>query len=515
MRRRMLPPQRAGAVRRPPGSPRTVLRWIVPAVMLGAAGIAPAASPDASAPYVDRLIDDRAPGDGEVLSGDEGEDATPGLTSLLAEGRWYSRRSSQAGDLDEFGLYLLSRRETLNYGDLFVEAAGRSAHGDGGFFPYDRARSNRVLLQQVNMPLAEGWSLSNALGVARSLNAGPFASGYRFNLPTTMFSGFQSMLASPRTTLSVEAGDVTQLEGYQALGARRLDARATGAAWTQRLAERWEIGFKGLQVDSSLDAGDYRAWTAALAHTSRDDHLRWIAQAMADDRHHAGQWFEGDWREGPRRSRWSVWNLDPSLYWYSTLLSNGQRGVALQHDHTDLRYAWGAGVEVARNDPLQPGRAPADQTRLSLSGSLRIDRSTSIGTVGQWRRLSPRFDDGWSLEQRYSALGLILSRARAAVSDRLEYNWVRHVADQRSSLHELLWTRDVTLSDERSIGFTLGYGRERTRDGSHQRPSVGVAYNGPLGAGGGTLSGTCAMRARATSTRPPTAGRARYRRRGR
>ena len=463
------------------------------AAIIAAAGVPPLPSsatdpPSANPvtppfPYEDRLINESGAPDAGGSSSDEQKPQPDGYRATLIEMRTFSRRSDLSGDFSEGGLYAQHRRETLNWGEWVVEGAWRTASQNSAFGAPTPAHSNRFTLRQIGMPLANGWLLSNSAGLFRTATADAFSSNFRFNLPSALLTGVGNYWSSPATTLQFEHGRFTQLEGLQGLGTQRLDGTSTGVVWSQRLGERMIAGLQALDVRSELDAGRYSGWSGVLSYATPDPGLRWRAQFLGTNRSRSGQWFEGELLQGFHSTRWGMWTFDPALYWYSTLLSTGQQGLAIRHDYADPAGFWGAGFERTQNSPLDPTRAGFDVLLASANGGIRLDRARTIGFNALYRAVQPEFDDGATLSQRYSSLALYAARSRADVTDRLQLTWVESVGSLRSRLHEFLWTRDALRGDSGSWGITLGFAREETDNGTRYRPAVGASFSSVFGRG--------------------------------
>lgn len=442
----------------------------------------PPSGPVPDFPFVDRLID-------ENVADEAGADAGPlpeepaGFRATVFEPRMYLRRSSLSGPYDEAGLYFQHRRETVNWGDLIFEAAMRSADQDTLFALAQARTSSRLTLRQVGMPLADGAALTNAAGLFRTMPGEALRSGFRFNLPGALISGIASYRTTDTGSVQVEHGGLVQLEGLQGLGTRRLDARATAVGASQVVDEDWSVGVQALNVRSTLDAGDYSAWTGALNYGDVGADLRWRAQMLRDNRGRGGQWLEGEWKTGYQTLRGGAWKFDPSIYWFSTLLSSGQLGGALRYDYSDRTLFWGAGVEGTRNDAFDPLRAPIDASLVSVSGGYRFDRQRTVGVVGQLRRAAPRFDDGLSMQSRYASMAVYGARNSESRTDRIQYALVESSGVGDSRVHELTWTRDLMQGDDSAVGMTVGFAHETTPDRTRLRPAVGASYSGPLSRG--------------------------------
>jgi hypothetical protein len=432
-----------------------------------------------SFPYEDQLIGGPVSDAQSSVSEDEGPQPD-GYRSTLLEVRSFARSSNLGGSFSESGFFGQHRRETVNWGDWLFEGAWRHTGRNEDPTVAAAGSSNRFTIRQIGMPLAGGASLSNVAGMFRTASGDALNSNFRFNLPGTLLTGVGSYWSRPGVTLQAEHGTLTQVEGFQGLGTRRLEGTATGAGASVRLGERWSAGLQALGVHSRLEVGDYTAATAALAYATPDPGLRWRAQVMTNNQRKSGQWFEGEQIQGFHSTRWGVWNFNPSLYWYTMLLSTGQRGIALRHDYADPGRFWGAGLERTRNDAFDASRAATDVTLLSGNVGYRLDRTRSIGMIGQLRQVNPQFDDGSTQKQRYASATVYGTRSAANVTDRVQLAMVDSSGSLRTRIAEFSWTRDILRGDDGTLGFTAGIARETHESGSRVRPTAGVSYTRAL-----------------------------------
>lgn len=455
----------------------------------GAAVAQPAPrAPVPAFPYEDRLIE----------GADASDPATPGradaaqptgFRATVLEARGYARHSSATRGVNEGGLYLLHRRETINHGELFVEASWRNASEDPLFPLLPGGSSHRFSIRQVGMPLTRDWSLGNAAGLFRSAVPDAFSSAYRFNLPSALLTGVGTYWSSLDTAWQAEHGEFTQIEGLQGLGARRVGGRASAAAVSHRIDERWRAGLHVQHVDTGNEAGRFSAATAVLSYASLQPGLRWRWQGLTDQHLRRGHWVEGEWRSGWHASRWSLWRFDPGLQWFATLLSSGQRGVSWRHDFSDPSHFWGVGIERVRNDGFDASRAANDVTLLSGNTGWRIDRRWSAGMTGLWRESRPAFDDGFSQAQRYLSVSAHVQHVRAGRSDRWQVTAVNTEGATRSRVGEVAWTHEWRRDDDSVWSGSLGVMHTRDENGTRWRPMLGLAVTTPL-ASGGSLAGT-------------------------
>lgn len=442
------------------------------------ASVPPAAGATEPAfPYEDKLIEGADARVDDVSDGPPA-DEPQGYRATVAEVRMQRREGSNGLSADETGAYVLHRRETLNFGDILVEAAGQRATLVTPFGS-DAGRSGRFLIRQVGMPLVPGWQLDNALGVLRTVPVAGLGTGYRFVLPTALVSGIGSYLSADRTALSVEHGRLVRLAGASGFGLERPGGTSSTVAASHRLSPDLRVAGQALAVRESPQAGDYQAWT--LAMLGRDaERLSWRAQLVGNDRSRRGGWAEGEWRAGYDTVRVAGWRIDPEIWWHSVLLSSGQRGLSARFDHVESSQYWGLGGELDRYGALAPGRSAMRATAFSGNGGMRLDLRRGVGASLQVRRLTPERDDGTSVALQQTSASAFFSRSVSGVVDRLQYNLSDVRSDNPSRVHELIWSRDASLREEHVVGVNAGIGLEDTGGARRVRPSVGVTYSGPL-----------------------------------
>ncbi|MCP5266140.1 MAG: hypothetical protein H6934_08495 [Burkholderiaceae bacterium] len=434
-------------------------------------------------PYQDQLMN--SAGGAEAAEGAEPESGGPepeGFRATVLETR-AGRRSNNVGSAgNDLGVFLLHRRETLNYGEILVETAYQSASRTDPFGAGTN-RSGRLTLSQIGMPLAGGWSLGNSIGLLRSKATSVFAGARRFVLPGVLLEGLGSYLRSPVSGFAAETGRIVRLEGQTGYGLTRTTGRATTVAGSHRIGGSLVTALQLIDVRDSPETGSYTGWSGLVGGRHFSDHLRWRLQYVANSGKRVGVWAESEYLDGYEAWRGAVWRIDRGLSWYSTVLSAGQQGLWARYDHVDPSSYWGAGAEVDRADPLVTGRAPMRTNAFSIGAGTRLDLRRSIGANLHWRGSNPSFDDGASESRRHIQASAYLSRTLRGVVDRVQYNLSSVRSGTDSRVQELVVSRDLSVRQDWSLGMTAGVGVEDGDTGRRFRPTLGVSYGGPLGEG--------------------------------
>ncbi|MEZ5730311.1 MAG: hypothetical protein R3E48_21445 [Burkholderiaceae bacterium] len=215
-------------------------------------------------PYQDQLM--KSAGGAEAAEGAEPESGGPepeGFRATVLETR-AGRRSNNVGSAgNDLGVFLLHRRETLNYGEILVETAYQSA-SRADPFGAGTNRSGRLTLSQTGMPLAGGWSLGNSIGLLRSKATSVFAGARRFVLPGVLLEGLGSYLRSPVSGFAAETGRIVRLEGQTGYGLTRTTGRATTVAGSHRIGGSLVTALQLIDVRDSPETGSYTGWSGLV-----------------------------------------------------------------------------------------------------------------------------------------------------------------------------------------------------------------------------------------------------------
>lgn len=482
-----------------------------------------------AAPYTDQLIDPDSPAS---ISAREEEAAvaereTPGLDSTFIETKAYHYGSSPGGSLTETGVAFQHRRETLNHGDWLLDGSGllTSTGSNAVYGGSPERRRLRWQLRQQFMPLADDLLWSNAIGVIRmpATENGEYLS--RFQLPGTLIAGASSRLDRERRSAYAGIGEAARLDGGQGLGWSGSGRLAIGAGWAWRNASglRATIDLAHLERTRDIAAAEIDpgaasvagrfglgdgGTSAALTLGGRDRpdlpaadgsgggraaaRWRWQYRLLAGEGSRYGHSVDARLREGLGVWSGSAWVFDPGLSWYGNLLSNGQYGIALRHDHADPTSFWGLGADWARDRAWIAGAPALENRALSASLGVKTALGRSIGLALQWREIAPRGAasdlQGASGVSQASALEAFRSTRQSVAanfsrgirdySDRWQLSWIGNRSQgEASKLYEFEWSADRTLDEGSSLGGFVGVGWQRSEGGaSRLRPTIGANW---------------------------------------
>lgn len=443
-----------------------------------APGPPPAPKPPPAPAYVDQLIEGMAPESPEGTSREEAE-VLPGRRYVSAEYRAEAREPPTGGRGLEQGVQVQLRRETLNYGDFFLEGALRDTRAPAGERLAGRRDGGRFTLFQQGFPLVEGWLADNALGVVRTppdfLN-----SSYRIYLPTSLMSGASTVISDGKHSLMGYAGHIGRLEGSAVQTFDPTSGNVAGLAYTQRTGP-WTLGGQAISLRSSSVVPDHTAATAAAEYGSIGAFVHDKAQVVVDDHSRFGAWFDGDSTSGRLRQRFGLFHLDPDLAWSEAPMVNDQRGAYWRGDYQMLRYTISGGADyVQTNIDDDPSRTATRSATGYGTFSLRIDRNLTVGaglTYQQTRTRHGASPRGTSLSGNgYAAWTTPLGLSRFDVTA------FRGTASGApgSTIDTLSWSQDWPTWGPVSLSSTLGYSRENDLGARTTRSTAGVSAHGPL-----------------------------------
>jgi hypothetical protein len=468
------PPSQPGAVTAP--------ALVQPVTTIPAPEFAPgppaAPKPPPPPAYVDQLIEGVAP---ESASAVQAEEAAmrPGQRYLSAEYRAELREPPGGGRGLEQGVEVHMRRETLDWGDFYVEGALRDTRLAAGEVPLGRRNAGRFTLYQQRFPVALGWLADSALGVVRT-PPDFLTSSYRIFLPTSLMSGASSVLSDGTRTFTVYAGHVGRLQGDAVQTFDPTSGNVAGVGYSHR-AGPWTFGGQAIRVAGSSQVPDHEAATLGAEYGSIGSRVHDKAQVVADNEGRVGAWFDGDVSWGRLRQRFGLYHLDPRLAWSESPMANDQRGAYWRGDYQMLRYTYSGGLDLSQTnlhgDPTQPA------TR-SASGygtmSLRIDRNLTVGGGFTYQASRSRFTQS----PRGSALSAnaYASWVNGLGLSRFDLTSYRGTATglPDNTIDTLAWSQEWPSAGPVQVSSTLTYSRESERGVRTTRSSAGISARGSL-----------------------------------
>ena len=441
-----------------------------------ARGPPPPRPPPQPAPYVDQLIGGAAAESEEAASVDEAA-LSPGQRYLSAEYRAEAHYPPGGGHGLEQGVEIHLRRETLDYGDFYLEGALRHTNPAAGDIAAGRNDGGRFTLYQERFPLVQGWLADSAIGVVRTppdfLN-----SSYRIFLPTSLMGGASTVVSDGRQTFMAYAGRVGRLDGSAVPSFDATSGTVAGAGYSRR-AGPWRFGGQAISARGAADVPDHDAATVAAEYGSIGALVHDKAQVVADDHSRVGAWFDGDMTVGRTRQRFGAYQLDPDLQWADVPMANDQRGAYWRADYHMLRYSLSGGADLAQTNLRDdPSKSATRSGAAYGTFSLRIDRDLTVGAGLTYQGTRTRF----SSSPRGSSIS---ANAYASWNNelgltRFDLTGFRGTAsgEPDNTIDTAAWSQEWPALGPVRLSSTLTYARESDLGVRTTRSSLGVSAHG-------------------------------------
>ena len=430
----------------------------------------------APAPYVDQLIEGAVESEAAVPL-DEAALA-PGQRSFSAEYRMEGRYPPGGGHGLEQGVNLAMRRETLNYGDFYIDAAVRDNRLAPGETDTGRRQGGRFTLYQQRFPIAQGWLADSALGIVRTPPSTLVNSSYRVFLPTSLFSGANTIVGDGHQEFSAYAGHIGQLVGDAVQSFDPTSGNVAGLGYTTRTGP-WTVGGQAIALRGNSQVADHEAATVAAEYGEFGAVVHDKAQLVADKGGHAGGWFDGDVTTGRLRNRFGLFTLDPDLKWGDGSVANDQRGGYYRADWHMLRYTLAGGIDVLQTNVRDnPAKAATKSATGYGTFSLRIDRDLTFGGGVTYQDAHNQFTTSPRGSQLtlngYAALNTALGLSRWDLTT--FRGTATGVAD--NTIDTFAWNQEWASTGYVRLSSTLTLARESSLGERTDRSSFGVSAHG-------------------------------------
>jgi hypothetical protein len=359
-------------------------------------------------PYVDRLLTESGSQD-TSLDDNRTTDRNGWPRSIRIELQWAQSRSNNV-TTSGTGLALRSTLDTPNYGSFSVDGqigtSQRATNASPG-----NTRTTAFTLTQLGMPLANGWSMNNALGIVAPTQISLARQQPRIGLPSRALEGATTEFLSPNgITLNASAGRIGQLDGYPSASFRPTDGNYASAGGQFRLplgngvsttainttfvrGARDELGlfansdittksdFNGLFVAQRFQQGELALQGNAIRSSGTTN----VGNAKENT---SGYWFDATLEQQRTRHSGGLFYLDPGLNWGGLAMNNDVQGGYYRFAYQTLRLSTDLSVEA-----LRPVRGTAASGAFA-SGTLRyqLSRDVSVGGGATLREFDGR---GW------------------------------------------------------------------------------------------------------------------------
>jgi hypothetical protein len=330
--------------------------------------------------YVDQLIDEKMEGVVDELAAEERERGPEpqGRRLSAAEARYYSR-SSSFGSMHEYGVMMQHRRETLDYGDLSVDAYGRSSGGDPALLPAGPTSGSQFQFQQFRMPLASRVLMDNSVGAIR---VGPnqlVGSSFRVQLPTSLAEGVQSRVYGDDDEALVYGGRVGQLNGVATQSFAAGQGQLSGAGYSHAFSRSLSLGVQAVQLSNHSLLPDHQsiAWAGRFQAAPGGREIG--VHVLTDNRGGRGWWADGLEPAGLWQHRYGIYRLPLNLLWSDVNIGNDSQGVYVRSDYRTTINSMTFGGEVSESNLTEDASHSGFYTRsLYSTGYHRVSRDTNL-----------------------------------------------------------------------------------------------------------------------------------------
>ena len=406
--------------------------------------------------YHDRLMEPDSAGE-FVAEPWEFEDAGP-------EGRRYYSLEYQHYRQDyydtssENGLLLQWRRETLDFGDLSLDATVRNGgeselarHSTGGQFT----------LRQRGFALNASSDMDNTAGVLRTMSDSMISSSFRLNLPSTLMGGVYSHISSDRDDIYLGAGRIGRLDPTQIQGFEDTQGDLFSMGYSRSLRRDWRAGTHLIHVAGSADVKDHQSLATALQYQTPDLRQRYVGHMLQDSEGNNGLWVDGDTRAGSWRHRYGLFRLEPDLLWTDTSPTDDQQGGYVRSEMARLRFNFSAGLEFTQtNIDDRTDRSGIDLYNAFLNGNWRQTSRTSLGSSLSARSSEPRNGVPVEKSRDYLLSGYVTHGFPVGTS-RLQLTTSRlERGGENGNGIGIIWDQEWNITRTLSLASTLSHDRQ-------------------------------------------------------
>jgi hypothetical protein len=423
-----------------------------------------AAAPSAAPPaYQDRVIEGLAPDAGPEGSAQPAYNAEGWPRFLRLETRLGTQ--PYKGSDRSSGFVAAGAVETPNHGTLSVDASLLTDD-----------RRNAVTLRQRGLPMQDGWSANNELGVITPLAPPIMRLPARVFVPTDFVRGASTEWVNPELGVqaSASAGQVGRLQGYPVTAFDRLHgnltqfgAQAGGGGMTAaiRTSRGTGLALTNLPLPSSALADSSSVQVAARQEDEsanvQANGLATRASTTEDTR--TGVWVDGEFKQGRALYGWGFYRLDPNLSWNGQSMASNIRGAYARASTYSRQWSADAQVDVLQSI------VGDDPTGVLVTGSgrWRYSKTLTLSAGGSFRRYQGDAGSAFADLRHQNDWGLAGVRADLA-SDRGRRSG-RLTLDQA-------WDMPVGWL----LGTSLTGGRETGTGAAGRLWGFAVSFSGPI-----------------------------------
>jgi len=436
--------------------------------------------------YHDRLIDPDTAGE-FASDGRDIEDVEPeGRRFYSVEYQHY--RQDYFDDANEDGLLFQWRRETLDLGELSLDATVRN--GGGADFA-SQSTGGQFTLRQRGFALDESRNMDNTAGVLRSTADSMIISSFRLNLPSSLLGGVYSHISSEQDDIYVGAGRIGRLDPTQIQGFEDTEGDLLSLGYSRAFRQGWRAGTHLVQVTGSREVSDHQSLASAVQFETPDQRQRYQGHVLLDSDGNNGMWLDGDSRAGNWRHRYGLFRMEPELLWTDVSPTDDQQGGYVRSEMARLRFNISAGLELTQtNIDDRADRAGIDLYNAFMNGNWRQTSRTSLGSSLSASASEPRNGIPVGKSRDYMLSGYVAHGFPVGTS-RLQLTASRLERDDENGHGVgIIWDQEWNIARNLSLASTLLHDRESGLTDAEEistasllvrhEPGSGFSWNGDV-----------------------------------
>jgi hypothetical protein len=406
--------------------------------------------------YLDRLIDPDAVAVPEAEFWRDEESEPEGRRFYSVEYQHYQQdyidRSS------EHGVLLNWQRETLDYGDLSLEATVRNG-GEEAITRHET--SGQFTFRQRAFALDESHEMDNTAGVLRSQSDVLISSSFRLNLPSSLLGGVQTRIRGQQSVFFLNAGRIGRLDPTQIQGFEDTSGELISLGYSRSLGLNWRAGSHLVHMTQTDGVPEHQSLATALEYTTPDQRQRYQGHLLLDSEGNNGIWLDGDTRISLWRHRYGLFRMEPDLLWTDTSPTDDQQGGYWRAEMARLRFNLTAGLDLTQtNIDDRDDRSGVDLYNAYINGNWRKSSRATLGSSLSVHASEPRNGIRVGQARDYSLSGYIARRFPIGTS-RLELTIAQLDRDAESGHgYSIVWDQEWDIASNLSLSSTLSHAAE-------------------------------------------------------
>jgi hypothetical protein len=336
-------------------------------------------APPAGPGYQDQLIDPGVKGDPGATGSLTDETEEPAGQRLFALELREDWRKTGSTTTFETGIATQWRRETVNWGEILVDAALRDARRRFDDSSSTRDQGGDISLYGLRIPVGGGRLADVSAGTMRTTPRSLATSGFRVLVSGPLLFGAGALAYDERDRAYVTAGRLARLEGTATQSVELEDGRLASAGFDYAFTPSWAIGTQvnAFRLDDA--SPDHTSGALALAWR-RDRNLGGKLGALSDDDGRGGFWAEGDWTTGRTLHRFGAYRFDRDIAFNATPILSDEETAYWRSDYRDPRLSASGSLDFTRtNLDRDPARGGTQTVAGYGTVNLRVSRVVSTG----------------------------------------------------------------------------------------------------------------------------------------